>query len=53
MPKKPIFGEYAMPYSCRLYSWEKESVKEFIKKLRDKKRKELKRSKNGKSNKNK
>ena len=46
MPKKPIFGEHAMPYSCRLYSWEKEPVKEFIKKLRDKKRKELKRSKN-------
>ena len=41
MPKKPIFGENAKMYSCRLYSWEKELVREFIKKLRDKKRKEM------------
>lgn len=53
MPKKPIFGECAAIVSLRLYSWEKKPVKEFIKELRLKKRKELKRGKNDKSNKNK
>ena len=42
MPKKPIFGEVAKMCSFRLYSWEKELVKLYIRKLRDKKRKELK-----------
>lgn len=45
MPKKPIFGEHAKMFSCRLYSWEKEQVKEFIKKLREKKKKQIKKGK--------
>lgn len=45
MPKKPIFGELAKLVSLRLYSWEKEPVKEYIKKMRDKKKKELQRRK--------
>lgn len=45
MPKKPIFGECAKLISFRLYSWEKEPVKIFIQKLRDKKKRQLKKGK--------
>ena len=41
MPKVSIFGENAKLISFRLYSWEKELVREFLKKIRDKKRKEI------------
>ena len=44
MPKKPIFGELAKLVSLRLYSWEKEPVKEFIKKMRDKRKKQLRKA---------
>lgn len=42
MPRKSIYGENAKLWTCRLYSWEKQLVKDFIKKLREKKRKQLK-----------
>ena len=45
MPKKPIFGECAKMFSCRLYSWEKELVKAYIKKIREKKKLQLKKRK--------
>jgi len=41
MPKVSIFGENARLCSFRLYSWEKELVREFIKKIRVKKLKEI------------
>lgn len=40
--KKAIFGEIAQTKAFRLYSWEIEPVKEFIKKMREEKRKQLK-----------
>lgn len=43
MPKKPVFGECAKMFSYRLYSWEKEKVVDYIKKLREQKKKNLKR----------
>ena len=49
MPRVSIFGENAKLISFRLYSWEKELVREFLKKLRDKKRKEIMRKKNAKN----
>lgn len=42
MGRKPIFNECAKLVTIRLYSWEKQLVKDFIKKLREKKRKQLK-----------
>lgn len=41
MPKVSIYGENARLCSFRLYSWEKELVREFIKKIRVKKLKEI------------
>lgn len=40
--KKAIFGEIAQTKAFRLYSWEIEPVKEFIKKMREEKRAQLK-----------
>lgn len=45
MPKQSIFGENAKLWTCRLYSWEKELVREYIKKIRVKKLKEIMRKK--------
>ena len=42
MSKNLIFGEKAKLVTMRLYSWEKALVKAYIKVLRDKKKKELK-----------
>lgn len=41
MSKKLIFGEPAKITTLRLYSWEKELVKTFLKKIRKEKLKEL------------
>ena len=41
MSRKPIFGEKAKMFSCRLYSWEKLPVKKFIKQLRKEKYEEI------------
>ncbi len=45
MSKNLVFGEKAKCVTMRLYSWEKALVKAYIKKIRDKKRKEMKRGK--------
>lgn len=47
MGRKPIFGEVATSTNFRLYSWEKQLVRDFIKKLREKLRKQLERKRNG------
>ena len=41
MSKNLVFGEPAKLVTIRMYSWEKPLVKEFIKNLRIKKRKEI------------
>ena len=41
MGRKPLFGECAKAVTLRLYSWEKQLVKEFIKKIREKRRNKL------------
>ena len=46
MSKNLVFGEKAKNHTIKLYSWEKSLVKEFLKKIRDKKRKEIRRKKN-------
>lgn len=39
--KRAIFGEVAKKYSIRLYSWEREPVKELLKKLREERKKNI------------
>jgi len=41
MSRNLIFGEHAKLITLRLYSWEKILVKEYIKLIREKKKKEL------------
>ena len=41
MSKNLIFGEKAKLISFRLYSWEKALVRDFIKKIREQKKKEI------------
>lgn len=41
MPRKSIFGENAQITTMRLYSWEKELVREFLKKIRQERKKKM------------
>ena len=41
MSKNLVFGEKAKIVTMRLYSWEKEMVRAFLKKIRSEKKKEI------------
>lgn len=41
MGRRKVFEEYAKNVTMKLYSWEKEPVKQFIKRLREEKLKSL------------
>lgn len=45
MSKNLVFGERAKLTTMRMYSWEKALVKAFLKKIRNRKRKELEKEK--------
>lgn len=48
MPRKSIFGENAQLTTMRLYSWEKEMVKELLEKEREKRKNKIKKDRSKK-----
>ena len=48
MPRKSIFGENAQLTTMRLYSWEREMVKELLEKEREKRKNKIKKDRSKK-----